>query len=343
MDLLPTPEELSIAETVAELLRRELPRELLRERTADENTVSDESWLACAESGLLSLGMAEEAGGVGFGAVEETLAFREIGRELAPGPFLASVIGAHLAFAVSEPQLAAAIAEGSTKVGLVSLHATTTLEGGILSGPVDLVDAMGAEYLLVLTPELQAIYARDAFTGAILTESIDPGVRLESATAAAIEPVHRPTPAGDALHARGVLLSAAILTGISEACRDASTLHAKTREQFGRPIGVNQAIKHRCADMAVYSESAGAQLLYAAAALEAKHPDAGYQAAVARIVASRAAISNAEANVQVHGGMGYTWEHDAHLYVKRARVWANLLGSRTRHLAAILGDPKVAA
>ena len=205
-----------------------------------------------------------------------------------------------------------------------------------ISGPVDLIDAAGAEYVLVLTPQVQALYARSDFSEVKAVSSLDPGVRIESAVASGVEPRFSLAGSGQTVHARGVLLSAAFLTGVSEACRDASVLHATTREQFGRPIGVNQAIKHRCADMAVSSESAGAQLLYAAAALQEGHPDAGYHASVARILAGRAAISNSENNVQVHGGMGYTWEHDAHLYVKRARVWANLLGSRSKHLGSIL-------
>ncbi len=341
MDLLPNQDELNIADTVADLLRRELPTGLLRSRADEVSAISDDAWRACAESGLLSLGLSEDAGGVGFGVVEEALAFRELGRGLAPGPFLSSVIGAHVAAAAGDAELTASIAEGGSRVGLIVLRAGATVDDGALSGDLDLVDAVGAEYMLLLTPRLQALYPRSSFTGASPVPSIDPGVRVETATVGSVSPSYRAD--GSGIYARGVLLSAAILTGVSEACRDASTMHAKTREQFGRPIGVNQAIKHRCADMAVYSESAAAQLLYAAAALQEGHPDAEYHATVARIVASRAAISNAEAMVQVHGGMGYTWEHDSHLYVKRARVWTNLVGGRSTHLAAILGYTKDAA
>src|SRR5699024_6208630 len=202
---------------------------------------------------------------------------------------------------------------------------------GALSGDVDLVDAIGAEYMLLLTPRLQALYPRSAFTGVSPVSSFDPGVRVEVATVGSVTPTHRAD--GSGIYARGVLLSAAILTGVSEACRDASTVHAKTREQFGRPIGVNQAIKHRCADMAVAAEAATAQLFYTAAAFAAGHRDIPQQASIAKVVAGQAAIANAEGNIQVHGGMGYTWEHDAHLYLKRARAWSSLLGERTSHLA----------
>ncbi|MCU1476766.1 MAG: putative Acyl-CoA dehydrogenase [Subtercola sp.] len=342
MDLLPSDEELSIAQTVAELLHRELPRELLRERQNEQTSISAEAWSICAESGLLALGLAEGSGGVGFGLVEEALAFREIGRELAPGPFLSSVIGARLAAEAGDTELVRAIVSGDRQVGLILPRAGATFDGSVVTGEVELVDATGSDLLLLLRPDVSALFDRASFASALPWQSIDPGVRLEVATAVGVEPVLAVVDSAE-LWARAVVLSSAILTGISEACRDASTTHAKTREQFGRPIGVNQAIKHRCADMAMYSEAASAQLLYAAAAGDAESADFGYQASIARVVASRAAISNAEANIQVHGGMGYTYEHDAHLYVKRARVWANLIGSRTFHLSAVIDEIRVAA
>jgi alkylation response protein AidB-like acyl-CoA dehydrogenase len=124
--------------------------------------------------------------------------------------------------------------------------------------------------------------------------------------------------------------------GIAEAVTAAATEHAITRKQFGRPIGVNQAIKHTCANMAVATEAARSQLFYAAASVEAQRADAAEQVSIARVIASDAAIANAQSNIQVHGGMGYTAEHDAHLFVKRARALAPLLGGRRAHLNAIL-------
>ncbi|CAN5275152.1 N/A [soil metagenome] len=342
MDLLPSDEELSIARTVAELLQRELPRELLRERQNETTSISAEAWTICAESGLLALGLAEESGGVGFGLVEEALAFREIGRELAPGPFLSSVIGARLAAEAGETELVTAIVSGERQVGLILPRAGSEFDGRLLTGEVELVDATGADLLLLVRPDFSALFERSSFADSEEWLSIDPGVRLEVTTVAGAVAIAA-VDSSEALWAHAVTLSAAILAGISEACRDASTTHAKTREQFGRPIGVNQAIKHRCADMAMYSEAASAQLLYAAAAGDEGSADFAYQASIARVVASRAAIANAEANIQVHGGMGYTFEHDAQLYVKRARVWANLIGSRTLHLGTIIAQTGVAA
>jgi alkylation response protein AidB-like acyl-CoA dehydrogenase len=106
--------------------------------------------------------------------------------------------------------------------------------------------------------------------------------------------------------------------------------------QFGRPIGVNQAIKHRCADMAVAAEAALSQTLFGAVALTAGRADREFQVLAGKIIASRAAIDGAAANIQIHGGMGFTYEHDAHLYLKRAHVLDLLFGRRADDLAALL-------
>jgi len=132
---------------------------------------------------------------------------------------------------------------------------------------------------------------------------------------------------------------AAMLVGIAEATRDLSAEHAKTRVQFGRPIGVHQAIKHRCADMAVRAEAAGSQMLLAALCVESGRADATFQAAAAKVVATDAAVANAASTIQVHGGMGFTSEHDAHLFLERAHVLDHLLGDRRQHLARLVELP----
>ena len=122
------------------------------------------------------------------------------------------------------------------------------------------------------------------------------------------------------MYRRGAVLVAASLTGIAEATRDISAAHAASRFQFDRPIGVNQAIKHPCADMAVRAELAWAQTLFAALATDERRQDAEFHAIGAKVVAADAAERNVAATVQVLGGMGFTFEHDANLYVKRAHV-----------------------
>lgn len=323
MDLLPTDDDLQIAETVRELLRRALPMDLIRRRAEEPDAIAPEQWAECMDSGLLALGIDERLGGLGLGLAEEALAFREIGRQAAPGPFLSSLLGARVAAFAGAGDLLEGIVSGDTQIGLVVLRAGASFSGGLLDGEVYLLDATAADHLLAIGEDGASIIARSDFSDIERVPGLDPGTRLEVARAASVAGSVRVE--GSDTRSRALVLAAALLAGVAEACRDASTVHAKTREQFGRPIGVNQAIKHRCADMAVQAEAATSQVLYAAAAIDAEQVDAVFQASVAHIVASHAAVENAQNTVQVHGGMGYTWEHDSHLFVKRARVWAQAL------------------
>ncbi|GAA3007662.1 acyl-CoA dehydrogenase family protein [Microbacterium aurantiacum] len=324
MDLLPTEDQLQISDTVGELFQRVLPKELLRARAVEPDAITREDWATCMETGLLALGVAEDRGGVGLGLAEEALAFREIGRHLAPGPFLSSLLAARIAAEAGDAALYESIVSGETQVGLVVMRPSATFVDGTLAGEVYLLDATAADLVLAVGADGASLIPRTALADVGAVDAIDPGTRLESARADSVRGILDCADPG--IRARGLVLAAAILAGVAEACRDAATEHAKTREQFGRPIGVNQAIKHRCADMAVQSDAATSQVFYAAATMDAAYADAAFQAAVAHLVAAHAAIENSQNTVQVHGGMGYTWEHDSHLYVKRARVWASALG-----------------
>jgi hypothetical protein len=226
------------------------------------------------------------------------------------------------------------ILTGESSVCLVVVRSEVAADG-TLDGIVQLVDRPGAAWALLLTPEVAALYPVEAFGDVIEVTSIDPGVKLARVQVSGLTPTVISTAPG-ALYSRGVLLLSAFLVGIAEAVTTASTEHAITRQQFGRPIGVNQAVKHACANMAVGSEAARTQVFYAASAVEAERPDAAAQISMAFVIAAQAAISNAQATIQVHGGMGYTAEHDAHLFVKRARVLGSLLGGRHAHLEHIL-------
>jgi alkylation response protein AidB-like acyl-CoA dehydrogenase len=121
-----------------------------------------------------------------------------------------------------------------------------------------------------------------------------------------------------------------------------SVEYGKVRHQFGKPIGSFQAIKHRCADMAVRAEVARSAVTYAAIAVRDGESDAEFQVHVAKTLATGAALSNTTDNVQNHGGMGYTWESDAHLYLKRARILEHTFGSRTAHLDALIAPWRAA-
>jgi alkylation response protein AidB-like acyl-CoA dehydrogenase len=144
----------------------------------------------------------------------------------------------------------------------------------------------------------------------------------------------------DPIERRGQVLAAAVLTGITEWARNTASEHAVNRVQFDKPIGVNQAIKHPCADMAVQAQLAYAQVLFAALATDEARPDAEFHALTALLTAAGAAETATGATVQVLGGMGFTHEHDVHLYLKRAEIWALVFGPASVRLARLLDLPE---
>ncbi|WP_371541538.1 acyl-CoA/acyl-ACP dehydrogenase [Streptomyces sp. NBC_00554] len=343
MDLLPTADQEAVIASAAEFLAKEMPISSLRERAGEAEAFDRASWQQAARLGWFGLGLPEEQGGVGYTAAEEALLFREIGRHLAPGPFVATVLGAHIAAAAGRDDLVEAITAGEIVVGTaqrrVGARAATGPEasGGleVVSGDFDLIDTTGAALVAVVEPQGAVLLETAAFGIPRQLPPIDPGIRLATAS------VHRQPalvsvgPDLEPAFLRGSVLVAALQTGIAEAARDLAVEHAKNRVQFGRPIGVNQAVKHRCADMAVRAEAARAQLLFAALALAEDRPDAEFHAAAARTVSADAALRNTSENIQIHGGMGYTHEHDAQLYAKRARVLDQLLVSSRETLQLI--------
>jgi alkylation response protein AidB-like acyl-CoA dehydrogenase len=345
MDLLPSPEQTEIVDVVAKFLAERFPTSLLRERAGEPQSCDAATWRECAGLGWFALGLGEELGGVGYGMVEEALVFRELGRSLAPGPFVAATLGARVAALAGNTALAAEIAGGDALVGLAAPRtfevsgepARAVTVGDTVSGSFHVIDGGGASHLLVATPSASALVEAASAGTPEPVPSIDEGTRIarvtidRSTAVAAVGGSH----AAD-VWMRGTMLVTAMLAGVAEATRDLAAEFAKNRVQFGRPIGVNQAIKHACADMALRAEAAGAQLVFAALSVDEQLRDAEFQVASARVVATDAAVRNASACVQVHGGMGYTYEHDANLYVKRARVLDRMLGSRPQHLAALL-------
>ena len=170
-------------------------------------------------------------------------------------------------------------------------------------------------------------------------DSLDPGVRLATAEVSDLAPLHFVDAATEPVGLRAQVLVAAEAAGIAEATRDISVAYALARQQFGKPIGAHQAVKHRCADMAVAAVAASAQAFFAALALDRSSPDAAFQCASATFVATTAAMGNATRNISNHGGLGFTWEHDAHLYLKRAHLLEALLGGRAAHLCELLDAP----
>jgi alkylation response protein AidB-like acyl-CoA dehydrogenase len=135
------------------------------------------------------------------------------------------------------------------------------------------------------------------------------------------------------------LLTAALLTGIAEGALAQSVEHVSSREQFGQPVGAFQAVRHRCADMAIRAEAARSLTRFASLSVDDGAPDLRFQVLSAVTIAREAALANASANIQNHGAMGFTAEHPAHLYVKRARVLSARFGGRPAQLDCLLAAP----
>jgi alkylation response protein AidB-like acyl-CoA dehydrogenase len=334
VDLIPSAEQDELAAAAAAVLERHAPLSALRALDGRPSSVDPGGWKAFGALGLFGIGLAEELGGVGYGLAEEAMVFREIGRILAPGPFIGSTLGGRLA-AGPEPGLARSILSGETVVALAEPRGPVQLTERHLTGDVDLIDGVGATHAVSVAPQGAVLFSLDDVE-VTAEPCIDLAVRLGRVHLDAV-PVLAATPAGPGdLSQRGSVLAAAMLVGITEAARDMAVSFAKDRIQFGKPIGTYQAIKHRAADMAVRAELARSQLFFAALSVDEARPDAAFQTSAAKLVATRAAIENTAANVQIHGGMGYTYECDAHLYVTRTHILEFVLGHTHDHLASLI-------
>jgi alkylation response protein AidB-like acyl-CoA dehydrogenase len=340
VDLLLTSEQEAIMSSSAAFLAAEAPIAGIRQHRSEPASIDRSVWTHCAELGWFALGLPEAKGGVGYTLAEEAVLFREIGRGLAPGPFVATVLGARLAAQGGPTPWSRSIIEGTAVVGLAQPRAGTTAEvGPLVSGEFDLIDAAGAELILVVGDDGMALVEATQLGPVETLDCLDPGVRLGSSVIDQVPSLPVADHHDETLFERGSILVSALQVGVAEATRDMATAYAKERVQFGKPIGAQQAIKHRCADMAVRAEAAGSQLLFGALCSEMGRADAAFQAAAARVVADEAAITNSQENIQVHGGIGYTFEHDANLFMRRAQVLARLLGDARRALEALVQLP----
>lgn len=339
MDLTPTLEQSEITSSSASFLRTRLPITRTREMFAESSNVDVASWADSAELGWLCLGLPTSLGGVGGNLADEALLFIELGRSLASGPYLSTVLGARVAAFGGKPELANEIASGR-RVGL-AIASSPNLVGadGVLNGELQLLDADDHGLVLVVDQYRSVLISSDDFPSVTTVECIDPAVRLRRAVAQSVKSLAMVSTESDPVALRGHVLIAAMLTGITEAVRDISAEHAKNRMQFDKPIGVNQAVKHPCAEMAVQAQLAYAQTLFAALCIDEGRDDAELHALSAHMVASQAAEASAAATIQILGGMGFTFEHDAQLYVKRAYVQSLLLGGTSALLNRLLELP----
>jgi alkylation response protein AidB-like acyl-CoA dehydrogenase len=337
MDLMLGSEQEAIRDAVRTMLAERMPSARVRAVMESPTGVDRALWHEAGELGWFGLALPDDAGGAGYGLPEAMILFTELGRGLAPGPWLGSVIAAEaLAKAPGLRATLDGVLAGTTLAALVDDPDDVLGTGSRLQGRIGgVADAGAVDGFVVLGAS--AVRWADAKAATLrigVDPSMDPTRRLGVLDAAGVEAAIVGRDAA-LLRRTATVLSAAEAVGVAERTLEMSVEYAKVRQQFGKPIGTFQAIKHRCADMATRTEVARAVVAYASVAVRDGEPDAQFHVHAAKALATDAAIENATDNVQNHGGMGYTWESDAHLYLKRARLLEHTCGSRTAHLDAL--------
>jgi alkylation response protein AidB-like acyl-CoA dehydrogenase len=353
---------------VRQWLDEKSPSETVRELMATPEGHSADLWAETADMGWQAMAIPEEYGGAGFGFLELAVILEEQGRSLFTAPFFSSaVLAAHallLGGAEAQKQrLLPGIASGETTAtvaaadenGHLNVEGTRTTavrhgDAWVLSGTKRFVlDGHTADVLLVTadTGDGVSIFLVD---GDAIRSGVHPtmdetrkqaeivldAVRIDDADRFEIG-AESVLPALDRIASAALAIES---VGAAQRCLDMSVEYAKDRKQFNRPIGSFQSIKHKCADMLVELEAAKSAAYYAAWAVSEDSDDAEESASIAKAYCTDAFYHCAAENIQIHGGIGFTWEHDAHLYFKRAKSSQLMFGSPQHHrtrLAALIG------
>ena len=308
-------DERALQAAIRDLCKGVFPMEVVRSLESSGG-VSDEAWRALDEAGVFSLRLPESEGGAGLGMAAAVIVFEQLGRALVPGP----LVGTHLA----------------RTLGISGDRVTFAQRDDLLISYLETSDAVG-----VIDAEGIWQISQNGIAAERIGSPLDP-----------LTPVSRVSslPRGDKvlegseriskIRLEATTLTAALLVGIASAGTDLAVAYAKERQQFGRVIGSFQAIKHICADMLTRAEVARAAVYAAGVHLDGNGDgDTARAVTGAMLLASEAAFANGKACVQVHGGMGFTWEIDAHLYLKRAAALIALHGgadARAEEMAAAL-------
>ena len=291
-------------------------------RTADgEHT--DKLWPALTASGWAALAVPAEFGGQGLGLLELSLVVEELGYALSPATFFnnaaAGVLIATSGGAEQQRRWLPGIASGEARAAV----GIATRDGAPL-----VLDGEGAALLVMLSPEaVRLVDAADSDQKPV--SSLDLTRQMTRVTSARANVL--PNDAQPALDRVEVLLAAELL-GVAQHAMELAVAYARQRQQFGRPIGAYQAVSHRCADMLLMVESARSAVLSAGWTADHEPERLPFAASVAKAVAADAAWQVATSALQIHGGIGFTWEHPIHLFVRRAAVSSRLLGSVDHHL-----------
>jgi alkylation response protein AidB-like acyl-CoA dehydrogenase len=355
--------------TARKFLENECTSEFVRKRMAEDAGVTDEFWTKLAEQGWLGLIYDEEYGGSGLGIVDLTVLMEEMGRAVMPGPFFSTVLLGGLTIreagsAAQKKEWLSKIAAGKAKATLAwtepnarwdAAGVTTTAKesgkGFVLNGVKLFVpDAHLADVLVVVARTREGKSSEDGI-GLFLVNKDAKGVqvkllptmdqtrkicevRLNDVTVGAdavLGDKHAGwAPLGRVLERATVALCAEMCGG-AQRVLDMTTDYAKIRIAFGKPIGSYQGVKHKAADMLVDVENAKSLTYYAAWAVDENVPEAPLAASMAKAYTSDAYRKVSGAGIQLHGGIGFTWEHDLHLYFKRAKSSEFTFGDATYH------------
>ena len=360
LDLLAGEDEQSLQETVRSLLAARCTPDRVVAVFDGDDSLRAPLWHSVAvELGLGGLLVPEELGGVGGSARDAAVVLGELGRAVAPVPFLTSAVLAVTAALPSRDEaLLSGLGSGEVTAALLvpltassgSFGPSVRAEDGGLRGRVPVVaGALEADVLLVPVAvsdevsdgvELHAVEAGSRGLTVTAVTSLDMTRQVADVTLEGVgSRLLLAGDTGDPAVRRALLVGAALLAseqvGVAQRCLEDTVAYLKQRRQFGRVLAGYQALKHRLADLYIEVESARAAAQYAAAAVAADDPDLPVAVEVAAAYCSRVAVHAAEECVQLHGGIGMTWEHPAHLYLKRAKADQLAFGSAGEHLARL--------
>ncbi|RKJ95678.1 acyl-CoA dehydrogenase family protein [Alicycliphilus denitrificans] len=293
-------------------------------------------WKEMAAMGWMALLLPEAHGGLELGLTEASLVAEEAGRQLLNLPWASSAVLLALWFKAAPHNAPPVLRDAvqATKAGTRALHCVADTDAWwdhagqcsdivVMRGWHD-----GAAPLQIALVDTAQVAAAPA---------LDPTLRQGAAARMPLQWHTLDVPERQRMHARAAhrLMLAAELVGVGQAALDMASAHAKERVQFGKPIGSYQALKHQLANAWMGVDDARLAVLYATAALDGGLPDARFACAVAEYTAIDGALQSTRTAIQVHGGMGFTWEHDAHLFLKRAQHLAARLGGASRALAQV--------
>jgi alkylation response protein AidB-like acyl-CoA dehydrogenase len=365
-------EQQELAKTVRSLLERRLPETELRKLMATDSGQDDQLWSTLADMGLLGLTIPEEFGGLGCGWSDVGVVLEQAGRALLCVPYFSTAVLATATLKVSKdaalqekwlPKIASGDCTASVALG-ADRHGRTTSTGDLwaspgaadqwyLTGSVSYVmDGLAADLLLVSADtgggtELFAVEGTANGLAGTALPTLDLTRKLAELHFADVKAtrVTGPVPTDDVivtvLDIGATCLAAETIGGMA-AVLDTAVGYAKTRYQFGRPIGSFQAIKHLCADMLVDFELAKSTVRHALWAADQAPADLPVASCLAKLSACSAYFRMAGNNIQVHGGIGFTWEHSAHLHLKRAKSAQLMFGDdivQRRRLAELVPIP----